>query len=123
MWELNMRKLLSILTILSISVGFNFINGKPAHAIDVVEIERSLDFNNDGKVNGYDWLNMSFSQKQELIFLYYTSSFKSTVINMSNSTREREISRLISQLNYYYMGVNSQNKIVKVGEIFQLLID
>jgi hypothetical protein len=118
-----MKKIISFLTILGVLISINFININPVQAVNVNDIEKNLDFNKDGKVNGFDWFNMSLTQKQELITAYYSSSFQGYKPKMSESTREREIFRVINQLNYFYSGVNNQNKIVVVGDIYNLLIE
>src|SRR5690606_9565812 len=108
-WSKIMKKIFSRFTITAL-LACSLFGTSAAYAAPVEEVEKSYDFNKDGKINGFDWVMMSGSQKQELISAYYTSGYKSLLVTMSSTNKNREIYRVVSRLNYYYSGVNSENK-------------
>lgn len=107
------KTLISAMVVLTLGMG-------NAYAFNS-DSERRFDFNNDGKIDGFDWIQMSMYDKYDLIISYHNDSFKAMPI--SDNLREREISKIITVLNYYYKGANSENKKIGVWDTYQLIVE
>ena len=93
----------------------------PANASVLNDTEVHFDFNGDGKIDGFDWIQMSYFQKQDLIYNYHNSVFKD--ITISEQSRDSEITSVIKMLNYYYNGPNQENRKVDVWYTYELIVD
>lgn len=107
------KALVSAVSMLTISIS-------SAYAFNS-SIESKFDFNNDKVIDGFDWVEMSMFDKYDLISSYHNDSFR--MMPISDNLKEREISKVITVLNYYYKGANSENKKMGVWDTYNLMIE
>lgn len=86
-----------------------------------ISAERNYDFNDDNKIDGFDWIQMSAYDKNDLIVNYHDYSFKTMPI--SDNLKEREINKIVTVLNYYYKSDNSENRKTGVWDTYQLIVE
>ena len=66
------------------------------------EIKNIADKNNDGKIDGNDWVKLSRPQKYNLVNNYINITYKSLNISPPKQERDKEVRRMVTRLNSFY---------------------